>query len=80
MTIKRLNPIKRTKPTMLADFNFLAVSILVAGDLGVGLGLGLALLLHLDPAELLGHHLQLPLALGVVAVVAKSAIKMGAET
>ena len=65
---------------MLADFDFLAVSILVAGDLGVGLGLGLALLLHLDPAELLGHHLQLPLALSVVAVVAKSAIKMGAET
>ena len=64
---------KRTKRTMLADFDFLAVSILVSGDLGVGLGLGLALLLHLDPAELLGHRLHHLLALDqgvVVAVVA----------
>ena len=65
---------------MLADFNFLAVSILVAGDLGVGLGLGLALLLHLDPAELLGHHLKLRVALGVVAVVTGvSSIEVGTD-
>ena len=55
---------------MLADFNFLAVSILVAGDLGVGLGLCLALLLYLDSAQGLSHRLQLRGALVVVAMIA----------
>merc|ERR1719438_317511 len=46
--------------------DLLAVCVLVAGDLGVGLCLGLALLLHLDPAQGLGHALELPRAVSVV--------------
>ena len=65
---------------MFADFNLLTISVLVPCDLGVGLGLCLTLLLNLDPAELLGHHLQLCVALGVVAVVTGvSSIEVGTD-
>ena len=55
---------------MFANFDLLAVGVLVAGDLDEGLGLGDALLLHIDPAEVLGDGLQHPLALDVGMVVA----------
>merc|ERR1719420_417320 len=51
------------------ELNLLAVGVLVSGDLGVGLGLGLTLLLHLDPAQGLGHGFELRGALGVVSVI-----------
>merc|ERR1719438_319801 len=41
------------------ELDLLAVCVLVASDLGVGLCLGLALLLHLDPAQSLGHGFEL---------------------
>ena len=59
---------------MLAHLDLLAVlTVLVLDKLLEGLSLGDALLLHLDPAELLGHRLHHLLALDqgvVVAVVA----------
>ena len=59
---------------MLAHLDLLAVlTVLVLDKLLEGLSLGDALLLHLDPAELLGHRLHHLLALYqgvVVAVVA----------
>merc|ERR1719242_2776198 len=61
------------RQSVLAHFDLFALAVLVAGDLLEGLGLGDALLLHLNPAEFLGHRLHDPLALDegvVVAVVA----------
>merc|ERR1719468_417661 len=52
------------------ELDLLALGGHLAGDLGEGLCLGLALLLHLDPAQGLGHSLELRGALGVVAVIA----------
>ena len=68
---------------MLAHFDLFALAVLVAGDLLEGLGLGDALLLHLNPAEFLGHRLHDSLALDegvVVAVVAGVEIAGTAET
>ena len=68
---------------MLAHFDLFALAVLVAGDLLEGLGLGDTLLLHLNPAEFLGHRLHDSLTLDegvVVAVVAGVEIAGTAET
>ena len=54
---------------MFADFNLLAVSILVPGDLDKCLGLGGALLLYLHPAQVLGDQLQLGGTLVMITMI-----------
>ena len=56
--------------TVLADLDILTVDVLVAGDLAERLGLGDTLLLDINPAEVLGHCLEHPLALDGGIVVA----------
>ena len=61
---------------MLAHFDLFAVGVLVAGDLLEGLGLGDTLLLDINPAEVLGHSPQHPLALDGGVVVARVKVSM----